>query len=104
MDGPGDDDVVVDGDEEGGHEHPEAEALHDGREAAEQPGGPGARVLSEGQLEEEEGESGEEEHDGVGEEEGAAAVLVSEEGEAPVDKNLTPWPLPVMAIIVNDTN
>ena len=55
------------------------------KERADLPDGDGslAGVLAEGHFEEEERQSGEDEHDGVGDEEGSSAVLVAKIREPP---------------------
>lgn len=66
--GPGDDDVVVEGDEEGNHEHANTHALEEGHHF---PDGDGAfpPKLAQTQLEEEERQPGHQEHDDVWDEE-----------------------------------
>ena len=72
VDGPGNDQVVVDDHQEGDEQHAVAQALGDGRHPAEHLEGALARVLAQGELEEEEWEAGDQEHGQVGDQEGHA--------------------------------
>ena len=70
VDGPGDDQVVVDDDKEGDEQHAVSQTLGDGCHPPEHLEGALAGVLAQGELEEEEGEPGDQEHDEVSDQEG----------------------------------
>ena len=83
VDGPGDDHVVVEAHHAGGQEVGEAQALEERGEVGVEGDRAHGGVLPEGDLHEEAGDADEEQHEGVGDEEGAAAVLVAQVREAP---------------------
>ena len=81
VDGPGDDEVVVDHHEEGDHQHPVAEPRHDGGQPGEELEGRDAGVLAQPQLQEEERQPRHQQHGEVGDEEGDTTVFVTQVGE-----------------------
>ncbi len=83
VDGPGYDHVVVERHHGGGEEVGEAEPGKERGQVGVERGRAQTGVLAQGDLQEEAGDADEEEHDGVGDEEGAAAVLVAQVRESP---------------------
>jgi len=82
-DGPGDDHVVVEPHEALGEDVGEAEALEHGGKVAVDDGRAHGGVLAQHQLQQEGRDPDHGQHEEVGDEEDAAAVLVAEEGEPP---------------------
>ena len=81
--GPRDDHVVVDGHQEGHVEHSVSQTLEGRGQPPEQLIGTESSILADGQLQEEEGQPGKGQHDGVSNQERAAPVFVAEIRESP---------------------
>ena len=81
--GPGNDHVVIDGHKERHKQHSVAKSLEGGSHPTKNSGWSQSRVLANGELHEEERQTSQQKHQGVGHEERASSMLVAEIGEPP---------------------
>ena len=83
VDGPGDDHVVVEAHEARGQKVGESQTLEQRSHVGVEGDGAEGGVLTQADFEEEAGDADEEQHEGVGDQERAAAMLVAEVGKPP---------------------
>ena len=83
VDGPGDDHVVVQTDEARSEKVGESQPLEEGCQVGVGGDWSQAGVLANGEFKQEAGDADEEQHEGVGDQKGAASVLEAEVGKPP---------------------